>query len=345
MDEDDDPRDVLDFNQEQAQSMVAKLGDARAEKLLRSAHQDLVDRILAIKPGAQGGFTETQLRATKAQLEQVLRGVTGGVKNLLLEVTPKLSETATEGTIRYLAAADKKFRGVGRQPLALNEALMFERSEQGARSSLLHRLASSGMTDVKNADKEEHKAKKGILERYSDGVIEQFEAILQRGILTKKPWDAMQVDILKAHTFTEGKPGNWARRIVRTEAMGCYARAGWEASREADDQLEDVIKILSATFDDRTGSDSYAVHGQCRRVDEAFISWYGLYQHPPSRPNDREIVVSHRASWNFPKYLLPKTNAEVAARWKVHERRKGPVPKLNGPMSTVTIPGVHFPTR
>lgn len=339
---DDDPRDVLDYNQEQAQTMVAKLGEKRTEQLLRSAHADVMDRILAIKPGARDGFTETQLRATKAQLDEALKTVTGGLKDILLDATGKISEKATRGTIDYLVAADRKFRGVGKQPLALNEAMMFERSEQGARSSLLHRLASSGMSDVKNADKTEHKAKKGVLERYSDATIQSFEEILQRGLITKKSWSEMSVEIQKSSPFLKGKPANWANRIVRTESMGVYNRAAFEANREADEQLEDVIKILSSTFDDRTGSDSYAVHGQCRRPDQAFDSWYGLFQHPPDRANDRGIVVPHRISWNFPKYLLPRSNAEVRQRWSVHERRKGN-PPARPKMTTVEIPGVVFP--
>lgn len=72
-------------------------------------------------------------------------------------------------------------------------------------------------------------------------------------------------------------------------------------------------------------SDSYAVHGQIRRPEQAFQAWTGLYQHPPNRPNDREIVVPHRLSWDWPPYLLWKTNEQVEARWRA-EGRKAPVP-------------------
>lgn len=117
--------------------------------------------------------------------------------------------------------------------------------------------------------------------------------------------------------------------------MGAYNRAGWEANREADDQLGDMVKILSATFDDRTGSDSFAVHGQIRRPDEAFESWFGLYQHPPNRPNDREIVVPHRISWPIPEYLKWRADDEIKARW-TREKRKGPPPE-RPKMTTIEI--------
>jgi hypothetical protein len=118
-------------------------------------------------------------------------------------------------------------------------------------------------------------------------------------------------------------------------SMGVANRANWETVREADAQLGDMLKILSATFDERTAADSYAVHGQIRRPEEAFQSWFGLYQHPPNRPNDREVVVPHRMSWPIPPYLAWKSDADVAKRWQNDGRKGRPPPRPK--MTTVPL--------
>lgn len=317
------PREILAANRAEALKLVDVIGRARARAVLEAAERELVVRLGLVRPGP-GTFTYEQMKSALMQVRHVLVNVRGGMTEALVDVAGTAAEKATEGTVDYLGRLDRSFRGLGTQPLALNEAAMFEQARVGARSSILRRLASSG-TGAPGAPAGQHPAKLGILDRYGMNVVGDFEQQLQVGLLTRKPWADVRTDIVSKSPFLQQKPGFWAERIVRTELMGAYNRAGWEANREADDQLGDMVKILSATFDDRTGSDSFAVHGQVRLPDEAFESWFGLYQHPPNRPNDREIVVPHRISWPIPKYLRPKTDAEVSARW-VKEKRKGAPP-------------------
>ena len=237
----------------------------------------------------------------------------------------------------YLERADALFRGVGTTPIPIREASVLSEAVEGARSSILHRLASSG-EPVEGADEEPHAAKVGVLERYGIETIHHFEGSMRRGLLTGKTWAQMEDALITRSPFLHGQPAHWAARIVRTEVMGAYARSSWEAIREVDQETGDMAKIISEIFDDRTGADSYDVHGQCRRPEEAFESWYGLYQHPPNRPNDRAVVVPHRISWPIPAMLRPKSSAEVAARWRA-EGNKRPVP----PRSLVTtIPFARF---
>lgn len=114
---------------------------------------------------------------------------------------------------------------------------------------------------------------------------------------------------------------------VTGNTMHAEGRAANNAIGEAQQQLGDMCKILSSTFDDRTGADSYAVHGQIRRPSEEFQSWFGSFAHPPDRPNDRGIVVPHRISWPVPAELKPKGFGAVAARWS-KEGRKGAPPSM-----------------
>jgi hypothetical protein len=171
----------------------------------------------------------------------------------------------------------------------------------------------------------EHPAKKGILDRYGEEVVGQFEESLQVGLVARKSLAEVRQDLVENSPFLQGAPKHWAERIVRTESMYAYNAAAHEGMQEADKQLGDMTKILCAVFDDRTSWDSYQVHGQIRRMQEPFGWYLGLYQHPPNRPNDRETVIPHRVSWPIPATLAWRPAEQVSARWRA-EGRKGPVP-------------------
>ena len=283
-------------------------------------------------------FTVIQLRSTLEHVRAVLRStVIPGIKRTLLSTGEEAAEHASESTVKYLQRADSAFRGVGTQPLALDTAAVLDRAQTGVQASILSRIASSGEPIV-GADQEPHPAKLGVLQRYGVETIGHFERSLQQGMIQKKSKAEMRDDLIAASPFLQQAPAHWAVRIVRTETMGALNRAHWESIREADDQLGDMTKILVATFDSRTGADSYAVHGQIRLPDQAFESWFGLYQHPPNRPNDRETVVPHRIAWPIPAAFAWRTTEEIAARWK-YDGRKGSPPAR--PLMT-TIPLSRF---
>jgi hypothetical protein len=318
--------ETLIKNRSDAIALVQDLGIDETRKILNDSVADLKKRIAArVKAGTGETFTLTQLRTTLAQVQEVTKDLVVNMRDNILDVGGHAAEHAAEHTIEYLVSADKAFRGVGVQPLALREATMLEEASQGVSASILRRLASSG-EPLEDADDEEHPAKMGILERYGVDTIAVFERELQRGLITRKSWPQMARDITEKSPFLQGAPAYWADRIVRTEVMGAYGRASWETIREADQQLEDMSKIWSETFDERTAADSYACHGQIRRPEETFETWYGLAQFPPMRPNDRAIIVPHRVSWPIPPYLQWKTDAQVFQRWR-YEGRKGAPPE------------------
>ena len=103
-----------------------------------------------------------------------------------------------------------------------------------------------------------------------------------------------------------GAPPYWAERIARTEASNATnAREQADAETlQAEDPDADWRKVLSATFDSRTGEDSKELDGQAVPVDEPFIDVDGTtYMHPPNRPNDREVMI-----------ILPAEDAREALR-------------------------------
>lgn len=323
---------VLSKNKRDAISLVSGLGVRKTRALLETAARDLQKRIDQ-RVRAQTGepFTLTQLRTTLAQVRETIRELSDGVTGVILDTSHTAAEHAVEHTVDYLKRADKAYRGLGEQPLALREAAMLEESIQGTRSSVLHRLAADPGDD-------DHPARPGILQRYGLNTIDYFEKTLQRGLIARKTWGQMEKDITEQSPFLQQAPAFWARRIVATEIMGAYSRSTWESIREADQDLGDMVKIASSVFDERTSADSYALHGAIRRPEEAFETWYGPMLHPPDRPLDRGILVPHRVSWPIPPYLVWRDAADILKAWRRDGRKGSPPPR---PLMT-TVPLNQF---
>lgn len=334
--------EILGANKEASRRLVRQVGDVRARKILAEAQRQLEARLRAMRAGT-GTFSETQAQATLGQVKNVLSDLTPKIRKTIVRGAEEGAELAGDGLVRYLNAAEEQFAGAG-SSLALDEAAVMDAAAVGARASVLRRLASAG-TPARGAEATPHRAKRGILERYGLSVVEKFEETIQAGLVAKSSFADMRARIIDQSPFLQGAPAHWAERIVRTEVMGGLNRASWEANREADDQLGDVCKILAATFDDRTAADSFAVHGQIRRPEEAFDTWFGPMQHPPSRPNDREVVVTHRVSWPIPPFLLPRDPSQVMARWVAEGRKTRMPPIPNRSSIDIRLFGVARPPR
>lgn len=319
----EDVKDVLVQNRAAALSYANGVGSGHVRELLAYAEADLLARIESVK--GSGTFTESHLNTMLVQVRAVTSQLVEQMTFSFGEASDQMAGLAGAGTLDYMYTADQAFRGQGSQPLALREASVLDEAKQGARASLLRRIAGDP----------DHPGHAGVLARYGMNTIGEFEKTLRVGVVTRKGIDDVKGDLTNVSPFLQGKPAFWAERIARTELMGAYNRASWEAHREVNEQLGDMVKILSATFDNRTAADSYAVHGQIRRPDEAFDTWYGLMQHPPARPNDREIVIPHRISWEIPKFLLAKSDGEVLARWLFEGRKGAPPPRPE--MTTVDL--------
>lgn len=312
---------------------------------MRDAHRELSERIRSgITTGSATPTSIADMRGTLAAVEDVLHGVTREIGRAALTLGSDAANGAVGATFDYLQDANQRFLG---RALPIRESAMFDRATSGTRASILRRLASLDGEQERSVDDPDADAEippssmlrpGGVLSRYSIATVGAFEDVLRVGMLTGKPWGDVREELVTKSPFLQGAPKSWAERIVRTETMGAYNRAGWESIREADDELGDMVKILSAVFDDRTGWDSYQVHGQIRRPDEAFAWRGGLYQAPPNRPNDREVVVPHRIAWPIPSELGWRSDGEVAAAWK-RERRKGGPP---GRPQMTTVPLSRF---
>lgn len=311
------PQEIIERDKRVALRTSSAASKRRLIKLLRKANDRLANRfenVSTLRGAGTDTFSRTQSNVVMRQLREVMKELRVGMRNDIVTAGKETATAASRDSMRYLNAAEKKYRGIVAE-LPVKQAMIIDRVNAGIESSILHRIES----DPK------HPRRPGVLDRYDTNVIRTFEEELQLRLLARQPWSEVRSSITKASPFLKGKPAHWAERIVRTETMYAHNRASFDTIRESNEQLGDMLKILSATFDDRTGADSLAVHGQIRRPSEPFESWYGFYMHPPNRPNDREVVVPHRMSWPLPPELEPVSDAEVLERWTL-EKRKGAPP-------------------
>jgi len=318
-------QNLLARNRRDAYTLAERKSVLATKELMQGAANVLRERIALFPYSPDESFTAAQMRVTLQQVEQTVRELTSQLGESVVSNARAMAEEGALNTAEYLQRVDRSFRGLGEQGLPIKEASMMDQSISGVESTVLRRLAS---------DPEDQRGF-GILARYGLETVKQFESAMQIGLIAKKPWAEIRDSLVSQSPFLQGAPSYWTERIVRTEMMGAYNRASWESIRVADDALGDMVKILSATFDNRTGSDSYAVHGQIRRVDEPFEWWEGKYMHPPNRPNDREIVVPHRVAWPIPDYLRWRSGGEIMQRWRQEKRRGSPPPRPN--MTTIPL--------
>lgn len=328
---DRDPIAILDAARRAALGYANQTSKTKVTDLMRRAHAELVSRLKDV-PATDGSFTTLQMRSTLKQIEAVIRMTKTQLLGTVVTAADEVGNNSTAATLRYLREAEKTYRGVGGAGLGINTAKVFDAAVTGTSTSVLRRIAT-------DPSKPGHK---GVMDRYGDAVIDHFEKTLQTSIVTGAPWDDVKNQLVSGSPFLQSAPEHWAERIVRTELMGAHNMAGFLATQEIHAQTGGtMIRILCATFDDRTASDSYAVHGQIRRMDEPFESWFGSYMTPPNRPNDREVVVPHSIEWKIPENLHPKSDAEVTARWRQENRKGSPPPRPL--MSTVPADSIGKP--
>lgn len=312
------PASTLRANREAANRLAEGAGVSKTRKLLKRAQRDLERRLresegLANADGSEA-FTITQMRVTLAQVKHVMRGLKPDLRDAVVDQAGVAAGESAASTLRYLNRAERAYSGVN-QKLQLDEARLLDNAVARTESSVLRRVLSDP----------DHPGQPGVIDRYGERVVSRFEEALQLRYVARQPWEDVKQSLTAESEFLQGAPSYWAERIVRTEVMHANNRASLETIRGADDELGDMLKILSCVFDGRTGADSYAVHGQIRRPDEAFQSWFGDFQHPPDRPNDRAVVVPHRMSWPLPGALAPRGEGEIASAW-AREGRKGSPP-------------------
>lgn len=322
------------LNRQQAFNYANQVGADRVVSVLRRAMADLELRLATVPRSliVEGAFTPTAMRATMHQIEDLIAElVVPGVRGAVIDSKRVAAALGKVDGLRNLVEMDTRFAGIV-STARLGIASQLDPFGKGPNASVLRRLATEYPKEAPG---------KGIMERYGMEVIGKFEERLMVATISGKPWTEVREDLISESQWLEESPMFWAQRIVRTESMGAYNRSILENGEEANEVVGgDMVKILVAGFDDRTGWDSYQVHGQIRRLDEPFewVTKNGdtiAYMTPPNRPNDREVVVFHRMAWPIPDELKPVSDSEYEARF-AEQNKKGSPPE-RPKMSTVPL--------
>lgn len=292
---------------------LRRVHDARGQAGLRKLYSDALKDLraqLASAPAQQQAATQVQLRAMIAQIEGVLTVLGRNLGKHLEDVGALASELGARHGVDEYKRLSKHFTGTT-PVLQLDNAAVFKGMVADVDQSLLRRYRRQTQT-------------------WALGAIGEMERKLAVGALAGKPLHDMITDVTKAGGMLDGE--RWkAERIVRTEMAYAHGASKFSAMKRTAADLGErkMMKKLIATFDDRTGDDSFLVHGQAVPLDQPFAwkhkrqgQWVvDEYQHPPNRPNDREVVIPWDAEWEeMAGFEAPLTRAELRAarptRWR-----------------------------
>lgn len=308
----------------QLKALVDRRGLRGVKKLYQDAESDLKARLLSVAPSDQS-VSAVQLRALLAQTEAVLERLNGDIRKHLQDTGRTAAEMGATHGVREFKVLAKKFKGTT-PILNVEKASVLRGMVDNVDSSLLRR----------------HRLQSG---QHSLQTVAAVERQLTVGAMTQKPLSEM-VDELTAKTGPLRDQRAKAETIVRTEMSYAHNAGKHETLVEVEKEIEGPLKRrLLETFDDRTGDDSFLIHGQTVGVNEPFNwkrkvrgSWViEQFMFPPNRPNDRSVVIPWDPEWDedADPDEEPLTRAELRSAMPTRWRSN----------SGVTIPPGHRPGK
>ncbi len=294
---------IFEAHLRQLKNLVDKQGVKGLDKLYQDALNDLEARLY--KAGGKKSTTAsaTELKAMIAQVRAVLRMLQKKKLKHMTDVTKTASTLGARHGLDEFARLEKKFAGTV-PVVQLDKAAVFRGLVAGQQPSLMRSYKTS-------------------MVRWGMNAAEQIEKQLSIGFMSGKSTHEIIRDVMVATKLPEQL--KWqAERIVRTELANAHGATKFKSMQSIDEDLldEPLLKKLIATFDDRTGDDSKLLHGQAVPLNQPFEwkhkvrgAWVVTpYMHPPNRPNDREVVIPWRASWDASAtFERPLTKAQLRA--------------------------------
>lgn len=284
-----------------------------------AAIKSLLASLASVRPAHVEAIVEAA-RDIARRLEERLKGLAPGryqtqeVRSILVQVRSVIEALGAEYGQRLgdeIEAAGRVASQAGRDGLA-EQLAAWEEVYPGASRPLVDAAAASDVLDP------------GLLDYYETSRDTYgAEAIVKmRKVLMRAALEGLNVAQTAEQMAAEIEMPEWkAERIVRTEqAFASGRRQILDLIDTFGDEAEtEWRKQLIATLDDRTGEDSKYVNGQIRKLLEEFEdNEERRYQHPPNRPNDREVMV-----------FLPPGAADVALEADV-EREAGEMLNIAG---------------
>lgn len=260
------PSDITAIAQ-QAARQLERMVPAHAERLETVARDVAASLNRAIRLNAGSGYAAQQARVNLAGVEALVEAAAARHADGVVRVNREYGARAAAYGQRAMQAQIKAWAALypSVRPLVdvqLSSALLGQ--------SLLEYYDTSRET-------------------YGQQRIGRMKAALARGALRgdtlAATWESLAAEL--------AIPKWKAERIARTEhSFAFHAREMADFIEVNDGDLGAWRKQLIATFDPRTGADSVSVHEQVRRIGQPFEDNEGrVYQHPPNRPHDREVLV------------------------------------------------------
>lgn len=298
---------LLEAHFRQLQRVVERQGVRGLRALYGEARKDLEARLLAMSPNAKASLAE--LNAIRAQTSAAIEAL--GSK--LLAHTSGTSRLAAELGARHGVQEFAKLEAhyTGTAPvLDIDRASVFAGMAAEHDRSLLTRHREATQTWTKSQ-------------------IAAMEKKLAVGSLVGKSQHDMITEVAGAAGMLEDE--RWkAERIVRTEGLYGHNLVKWDAIKRTEKEIgRKLYKRLIETFDERTGDDSFLIHGQTVRVSKPFVwmrptrggGWVReSFMFPPNRPNDRATVIPWDPEWEETEEERPLTRSELynarPTRWR-----------------------------
>lgn len=284
------------------QRQLERLVRANGIGPIRKLYEDMLAEVTRkLGASAAGSFDHVKLRGMLGQIKLGLASIQGPAAGALNEAAYKTALAAARSTLEAVARLERQLTGA-LVPLPLLETARLRGLVQGQTSSLLSAHETS-------------------IARYGARLVGRMEQQLGASMAAGET-TSQAIDRITATGEMEWWQGE---RIVRTElaySTSATAREAMEAqSEELDGDLwmrwTEHVSDDGDPLDDRVGVDSLALHGQVAPPGGMFTqppsapgggevppglvgrSW----SHPPSRPNDRAVLMPWRAHWGIPGWI------------------------------------------
>lgn len=308
-----DPFDLIELQRRHIARAQAGMG-LRQRRILRRALADVDRRLARARTGSWG---EAEATATKVMLGQAMQHAVGQLELDLGQGLSEVTKMAAKDAARVLSTLDQKYLGAVR-PLRFDTFEWWESTDKRIGQVRLRQFSRS-------------------YRRYGGAAVAAIEDELAQRMIVGESWDKARQRVWEATHHVVGDKQWMVDRILRTEVAAAYNGTTLSALYEEDTDEEPMLKKLVATFDGVTGMDSYFVHGQTRKLTDQFQDDHGrIYDAPPNRPHDREIVAGWRKSWgaegeenmeDFDEATAKPRDDEVIEEWEPPETVTPPAPQ------------------
>ena len=277
---------VVNLHRAQLRGVIELGGVRKVRKLYETVRAEIEAELAGMVRVGQGQtFSAHHLRT-------VLLQVRDGLHSFQKEFAPELANSGEATALlaqRHVVGAIKKFekRFAGTEPvLRLEEASVFRGVYKGVEPSLLMRY---------------HK----LVGNYPMATVQRVQNQLALSMIKNEGVDqAVRRIASKGGIFDSERYR--AERIVRTEGAYSYGVTNQRCLNEVATQVPNLMKRMISTFDGREGEDAQEQHLQTVPVNADFI-WHKKTKHgveivryanPPSRPNDRAVVIPWRGDYH-----------------------------------------------